>query len=829
MRTPPDVAVCLAGELRTFAMPLVHTTIKRAADHWGADIFMVYHTSYNAARMGQAHRAGAIGCLSNESALRLLNPVAVQLFRADYFGKRICDLSSSRQFAQIDQSFELARSHAKARGRAYRLFVRLRPDLLILNEQPPDLPRWSRWDRLRCAVHELRGHHPAAHSCAGIHTLKRPTDFAFALDSKAAGAWSEWGRANLLPCPREHVKYRCCMDFAHPMMEGGHRWRVAGSNPNVTCFGPNASKYLDWGAPKVWSGLQAGVVRSEYFIDSLDGLRPLMPAESQRLTCEVAHRPALPRAAAIALAPSEPIELKEMSREVSTRSARLKQPSSSARDSKCFPADWDGVGAAEARRVEFIDRDFQLSLLYKKYADFAGLSKKSPPLWSDRYSTAVHCGGHGYLFSRRAGTPFAQATSTGGDLHAWHTVVRRRIGAYTYGEALPIDLTLRRWPWQGPQDSMTLVGVAEQMAHNAGFLCDASGMRVLAYGGRDWDGRLDRSGRAQEGIRRLEAPAGWPLVWTALSRRPARQQTWSESAEALLLLAEQHPAVAHGALRLRQRDPSLVLDGVHARCEERRIATFGHRLGGRCEFDGRVVPVRFRGRYWLYVRANLHTASGARHVQAASSADGVGGWSAFALLTFDGVDAGHPENNIYSFTAQPYEEGLLGLFPGVLHGQGGGVFWTMSRDGLHWTHPQLLMRSAHKQRRTADHPVGFEIVPSDGLCGGARSRRRKREEMLRLHVEHQISTLRGNLSRPYHCVYAFCLRALRPVLRRVLRQAIRPNTTTTPRAMTTTKKSKGSKARPEPGRGGGARPERADGRGRRRRERRERRAGLHAQ
>ena len=116
--TAHGAALCISGELRSFAMPLVHNTIKRAADAWRADTFMVYHTDYDARAMTHPHRMGAQSCIYNEStlhyALHVLNPVATSRFNR----KGVCSserrgefAKASIQFAQIAQCFELARRH----------------------------------------------------------------------------------------------------------------------------------------------------------------------------------------------------------------------------------------------------------------------------------------------------------------------------------------------------------------------------------------------------------------------------------------------------------------------------------------------------------------------------------------------------------------------------------------------------------------------------------------------------------------------------------------------------------------------------------------------
>ena len=73
---------------------------------------------------------------------------------------------------------------------------------------------------------------------------------------------------------------------------------------------------------------------------------------------------------------------------------------------------------------------------------------------------------------------------------------------------------------------------------------------------------------------------------------------------------------------------------------------------GLCEYDGKVSAVRFRGRTHLFTRSNLVPTGGGRHVQVASSADGVTGWTCFEQLQIDGVRAFDAEFNLYFWTVR---------------------------------------------------------------------------------------------------------------------------------------------------------------------------------
>lgn len=75
----------------------------------------------------------------------------------------------------------------------------------------------------------------------------------------------------------------------------------------------------------------------------------------------------------------------------------------------------------------------------------------------------------------------------------------------------------------------------------------------------------------------------------------------------------------------------------------------------------------------MFVRENPSPAGGSRHVQVSSSDDGIGDWSSFRRLEFDGLhEVPHKENNIYFLTVRPFQladgtEGLLGLMPANLN------------------------------------------------------------------------------------------------------------------------------------------------------------------
>jgi hypothetical protein len=112
------------------------------------------------------------------------------------------------------------------------------------------------------------------------------------------------------------------------------------------------------------------------------------------------------------------------------------------------------------------------------------------------------------------------------------------------------------------------------------------------------------------------------------------------------------------------REP--LIDGRHDGCIEKRRS-----FNNVCYFDGKLSLAWFRGRFFLYARANLKAAGGGRFLQVATSrsaslASGSGhGFGPFALLTIQGYDSQGP-GNIYMAGIQRHPFGdpslLLGLF-----------------------------------------------------------------------------------------------------------------------------------------------------------------------
>ena len=291
---------------------------------------------------------------------------------------------------------------------------------------------------------------------------------------------------------------------------------------------------------------------------------------------------------------------------------------------------------------------------------------------------------------------------------------RRDVGDHRWFE------TLVRTAAPGGGYSTARVGVPRELllSHNVAVLCER-GRWLVAYGGmahergsEDWHG-------GDFGVMRAFADAGAPEL------------AWSR--------------------------PRLVIPGAPAAtgCIDRMAARL-------CEYDGKVSAVRFRGRTHLFTRSNLVPTGGGRHVQVASSADGVTGWTCFEQLQIDGVRAFDAEFNLYFWTVRTVRLGdgsggraLLAIFPAVME-EVGGVYAALSSDGVAWSRPVRLLGAPEMNGRTDLWPVDGELPASSG--SGA----------VRVAVQHSVD-LREHKSpamdadcrvRPHTCVYELSARRL---------------------------------------------------------------------
>ena len=188
------------------------------------------------------------------------------------------------------------------------------------------------------------------------------------------------------------------------------------------------------------------------------------------------------------------------------------------------------------------------------------------------------------------------------------------------------------------------------------------------------------------------------------------------------------------ALPLQWSSPVVAFTGDKAQtgCVEARARD-------SCEYDGKLSSVRLRGRTLVFTRSNLNSTGG-RHVQVTRSTDGARGWSRFEQIRLAGY-ATRAHNNIYFWTARSVGGGkgvgrlLLATFPAVIEGKG-GVYASVSHDGVQWAEPLRLMPSAVLPAwRTTDHPV-------DGDGGGTTNRGtggRDREDQVSVTIEHDVA------------------------------------------------------------------------------------------
>ena len=152
--------------------------------------------------------------------------------------------------------------------------------------------------------------------------------------------------------------------------------------------------------------------------------------------------------------------------------------------------------------------------------------------------------------------------------------------------------------------------------------------------------------------------------------------------------------------------PRIAISGSHRGCVERRTREALRWVGvppGACEFDGRLSLSHFKGRLWLFVRANL-AASGQRFVQVSSSANGAE-WSPFQLISLNGYQPAH--GDIYYFAAQqnPVDAGsMLAVFP-LVHRARACIGLAISTDAVRWSSPRALLPCRAAGERSVDQPA----------------------------------------------------------------------------------------------------------------------------
>ena len=356
----------------------------------------------------------------------------------------------------------------------------------------------------------------------------------------------------------------------------------------------------------------------------------------------------------------------------------------------------------------------------------------------ERYVSEVTCGGRRFLFSRRDVSPDRFPTSWEGRKNGWETMVRTvapapRVGGgskWADAQSQAMELKLANLTYSKAESSLP---VSLEMSHNAAFLC-VDGHRLQVYGGQAY-----RGDRMRQGIMRREADARiLPLSWS----KPE-------------LIISGDPRISH-CLEARCLDK---YQNVLEDCSDAdRPFT--------CEFDGKLAVARLNEKLYLFSRAN-HYDHGGRWVQVASQPQfnkgGPRGSRPFGRFRQIVLDGYIPErrNNIYFFTARRLppragssssdgEQQLLGLFPAVLSEdrrqipgdkpprQDGGIWCSISSDGVNWERPTRVWESAVvTETRTRDWPVelagGDDAENGDGNGHGP----------LRILVQHDVTIDEG--------------------------------------------------------------------------------------
>lgn len=165
-------------------------------------------------------------------------------------------------------------------------------------------------------------------------------------------------------------------------------------------------------------------------------------------------------------------------------------------------------------------------------------------------------------------------------------------------------------------------------------------------------------------------------------------------------------------------DGKPILQGNTGGCYEGRAKFKNH-----CEFDGRLSMVFWKGRYWLYARANLDM--GIRYVQVTRSKDLLS-WSNWRLIAFhnyttergrlvDGKETNDfTDVNVYFLGVHQNpidpKTSLVGLMP--VHDPRqidpelrAAICLSFSIDGVKWSSLIPLLESTPREQRTFDHPA----------------------------------------------------------------------------------------------------------------------------
>jgi len=135
-----------------------------------------------------------------------------------------------------------------------------------------------------------------------------------------------------------------------------------------------------------------------------------------------------------------------------------------------------------------------------------------------------------------------------------------------------------------------------------------------------------------------------------------------------------------------------------------------------CFFDSKMSLASFKGRYFLFARANTVDRGGGRFVQVASSMQDnpAGPYGLFQQLRIEGY-RNIRSGNIYTAVVREHpldQSMLLGLFsinegvPGKVNKDGKCyIALSLSCDGVHWSRLVPLLKTAGERGRTFDQPV----------------------------------------------------------------------------------------------------------------------------